>query len=69
MTIGRFIYAKDFVDDKGAYDAGKMEVFIKKIEEINAWLEKEFWPEHHGGNVPDGADWLVGEEKGLNCRK
>ena len=51
------------------YDVSKMEVFIKKIEEINAWLEKEFWPEHNGGNVPDGADWLLGEEKGLNCRK
>ena len=69
LTIGRFIHAKDFADDKGAYDASKMEAFIMKIEEINTWLEEEFWPEHNGGKVPDGADWLVGEEKGLNCRK
>lgn len=46
-----------------------MKKFIEKIEEINAWLEKEFWPEHNDGKVPDGADWLVGEERGLVCRK
>lgn len=46
-----------------------MEVFIKKIEEINAWLEKEFWPEHNHGKVPEGADWIVGEETGLHCRE
>jgi vesicle-fusing ATPase len=69
LTIGRFINSSDFADEKGAYDPQKMETFISKIEEINRWLEKEFWPEHNEGKVPPGADWLVGEEKGLNCRK
>jgi vesicle-fusing ATPase len=69
LTIGRFINSSDFADEKGAYSPQKMEAFISKIEEINGWLEKEFWPEHNAGKVPPGADWLVGEEKGLNCRK
>ncbi|KAF2445715.1 AAA-domain-containing protein [Karstenula rhodostoma CBS 690.94] len=67
LTIGRFIDSSDFADEKGAYDPQKMEAFIKKIEEINEWLEKEFWPESNEGKVPPGGDWLVGQEKGLNC--
>lgn len=68
LTIGRFISSKDFTDAEGVYEPQKMKAFIEKIEEVNEWLQKEFWPEHNGGKVPDGADWLVGEEKGLNCR-
>lgn len=68
LTIGRFIEAKDFENDDGAHDVAKMEKFLDKIEEINAWLENEFWPEHHHGNLPDGGEWIVGEEKGLICR-
>lgn len=69
LTIGRFINFSDFADEKGAYDPRKMEAFIKKIEEINEWLEKKFWPEHNEGKVPASGDWLVGQEKGLVCRE
>lgn len=68
LTIGRFINTADFVDEKGAHDPQKMKAFVEKIEEINSWLEKEFWPEHHEGTIPDGGEFNVGEETGLNCR-
>lgn len=68
LTIGRFIDTKDFADATGAFDPRKMEGFVKKIESINEWLQKEFWPEFHPERIPDGGEWLVGEEKGLNCR-
>ena len=69
LTIGRFIDPKDFVDDKGSPDPQKMKTFIDKIEQINGWLEQEFWPEHNQGKIPTGGEFNVGEETGLNCRK
>ncbi|KAH7410247.1 P-loop containing nucleoside triphosphate hydrolase protein [Phaeosphaeria sp. MPI-PUGE-AT-0046c] len=68
LTIGRFINTKDFTDKDGAHDASKMKAFIKKIEEINGWLEKEFWPEHNNGKIPEGGEFNVGQETGLHCR-
>jgi vesicle-fusing ATPase len=68
LTIGRFITTKDFTDQDGLHDPSKMRAFINKIEQINDWLEKEFWPEHHNGTVPTGGDFNVGEQTGLHCR-
>ncbi|CAI6335507.1 unnamed protein product [Periconia digitata] len=68
LTIGRFIDSKDFANDTAPYDGQKMEGFIQKIEEINSWLQKEFWPEFNDGKIPDGGNWILGEEKGLHCR-
>jgi vesicle-fusing ATPase len=68
VTIGRFINTKDFVDEQGSPDPKKMETFIQKIEEINDWLEKELWPEHNDGKVPDGGEFNLGEETGLDYR-
>lgn len=68
LTIARFIEAKDFEDAQGKVDAGKVESLIKKIEEVNTWLEKEFWPENDKGEIKAGGEWMVGEEKGLDCR-
>ncbi|KAF2195508.1 AAA-domain-containing protein [Zopfia rhizophila CBS 207.26] len=68
LTVGRFINPTDFADDAGQPDPQKMEKFISKIEEINDWLQKEFWPEYNNGTIPDGGEWIVGQEKGLNCR-
>lgn len=67
LTIGRFIAPKDF-EDAGEFDPRKMQAFVKKIEDINAWLQKEFWPESGDGRIPDGGDWILGEEQGLVCR-
>jgi len=68
LTIARFINPKDLADDAGSPDPRKMEAFIKKIEEINEWLNQEFWPECNDKKIPGGGEWIVGEEKGLNYR-
>lgn len=67
LTIGRFINPADFEDEEKEFDKLKMETFIQKIEEINSWLEKDFWLDADGNPVPAG-EWHVGEEKGLDCR-
>ena len=41
---------------------------VKKIDEINAMLKEKVWPEA-GGDVKEGSEWLVGQEKGLDFRK
>ncbi len=69
LTIGRFIQSKDFTKESGSPDPQKMTAFIEKIEEINRWLEKEFWPENNGGEIPDGGEFNVGAEIGLVCRR
>lgn len=66
LTIGRFINIKDFVGRDGSQDASRIKAFVDKIEEINGWLEKEFWPEHNSGTVP--MEFNLGEETGLHCR-
>lgn len=68
LTIGRFIKASDFADEKGSPDPKKMEMFIEKIEEINNRLEKEFWPEHNDGEIPVGGEFNLGQETGLDYR-
>jgi vesicle-fusing ATPase len=68
LTIGRFIEAKDFADETGASDPEKMRAFIDRIDEINEWLKNEYWPECNDGKIKVGGEWVVGEEKGLDCR-
>jgi vesicle-fusing ATPase len=68
LTIGRFTNTKDFAGQNGSHDAAKMKTFVEKIEEINGWLEKDFWPEHNSDNIPDGGEFNVGAETGLHCR-
>jgi vesicle-fusing ATPase len=68
LTIARFINTKDLADKDGVHDASKMKAFIDKIEEINGWLEKEFWPEHNNDTIPEGGEFNVGQETGLHCR-
>ncbi|KAF2808032.1 AAA-domain-containing protein [Mytilinidion resinicola] len=68
LTIGRFINTSDTSDDVGSPDPSKMKTLVEKIEEINQWLEAEYWPKSGGMEIKDGGEWTVGEEKGLNCR-
>lgn len=63
ITLSRFVTTRDFEDGDERYDASKMQAFIDKIEEINRWLQQEYWD---GGEHDN--EWLVGEEKGLDCR-
>jgi len=67
LTIGRFITTKDFGTADGKVDHAKLEKLVEEIEEINRWLEDEFWPKN--GHIKEGGEWTVGEEKGLEYRK
>lgn len=62
ITVGRFITQEDH--DTHA----KREAWINFIEEVNQWLKDEFWPQEGGERNEDG-EWLVGQEKGLDCRR
>jgi hypothetical protein len=55
ITVGRFLGQADHDSRE------KRERWMSKIEEINGWLEREFWGE--------GFEWVVGTEKGLDFRK
>ncbi|KAI9739085.1 MAG: hypothetical protein M1834_007298 [Cirrosporium novae-zelandiae] len=72
LTIGRFVTHSDFqmAGTKGgeAVDPEKIKKWISKIQEINGWLREEYWP-REGENIKAGGEWIVGEEKGLECRK
>jgi vesicle-fusing ATPase len=68
LTIGRFIDTQDFTNTNGSHDVSKMRAFVDKIEEINSWLEEEYWPEYNSENIPEGGVFNVGEETGLHCR-
>jgi hypothetical protein len=63
LTIGRFITTKDFEEEPA-----KMKQLVARIEEVNGWLEREFWP-REDGTIPAGGEWVVGEEKGLDFHK
>jgi hypothetical protein len=60
ITVGRFLTQDD-------HKGEKMKTWIALIEEINAWLEREFWP--RDGAIKEGGEWIVGQEKGLDCRE
>lgn len=68
LTIGRFITAEDFSSD-GKSDPEKMRQLIEKIEEVNEWLQAEYWPKENDAAIKDGGEWIVGQEKGLDCRE
>lgn len=61
ITIGRFLTQEDHDSSE------KMSLFVKAIEEINEWLEKEYWPKD-GDARSEEAEWIVGQEKGLDFR-
>ncbi|KAL8794996.1 MAG: hypothetical protein Q9195_002444 [Heterodermia aff. obscurata] len=49
----------------------KVQMLVDKIEAINAWLQDEYWPKKGREQrvIKKGGEWIVGEEKGLDCRK
>lgn len=67
LTIGRFVTTQDFETGDGKVDHSKLEALLEKVEEINRWLEDEFWPRND--QIREGGEWSVGEEKGLEYRK
>lgn len=67
LTIARFVTKRDFETADGQVDHGKVEEFIDVIDDINSWLQAEYWPNAEG--IKEGGEWVVGEEKGLEYRK
>jgi hypothetical protein len=73
FTIARFISQDPFSESSGGEeefkpDAAKLRDWIGKIEDINTWLQQEYWPKE-GNAIEPGGEWVVGEEKGLDCRR
>lgn len=69
LTIGRFIYASEFEDAEGKVDSGKVAELVRVIEETNAWLQADYWPREGSDSIRSGGEWIVGEEKGLDCKQ
>lgn len=67
LTVGRFIESTDFETEDGKVNRAKVSALVKAIEEINEWLQKEYWP-REGSGIKDGGEWIVGQEKGLDFR-
>lgn len=49
-------------------DREKIKKLLCTIEDINEMLREEYWP-REGATVKKGGEWIVGEEKGLDCRR
>ena len=49
----------------------KVQMLVDKIEAVNAWLQDKYWPKKgkEEAVIKKGGEWIVGEEKGLDCRK
>ena len=74
LTIGRFVTQTDFsrIDNDGGatsqLDGERLLSWVNLIEELNLWLQQEFWPVEDS-SIPKGGEWFVGAEKGLECRR
>lgn len=62
ITLARFLAQSDHDSPE------KMERFLEEVERINRWLVEQFWPQEGVEWTGDG-EWIVGEEKGLDCRE
>ena len=62
ITIGRFLTQEEHDSPE------KMRRFLQKIDDVNSWLEEKYWP-REGEERDAGKEWVVGTEKGLECRE
>lgn len=73
ITIARFITEDGFLVDDASNGRNRIahervKELLERIEHINEWLQKEFWP-HGDGTIKKGGEWIVGEDKGLDFHK
>jgi len=63
LTIARFV-------TQDVYKEGKVAELVEGFDKINEDLRSKYWPEDKGGDQDnkDVVQWVVGEEKGLECR-
>ncbi|KAL9012956.1 MAG: hypothetical protein Q9173_002324 [Seirophora scorigena] len=71
LTVARFVGQEDVhvSGGEGEVDRGKVERLVECIEGINAELREAWWPKVGEGEIREGGQWVVGQEKGLDCRK
>jgi len=62
ITLARFLVQTDHDTPE------KMGRFLEEVERINGWLQDSFWPKE-GQNWNGEGEWIVGEERGLDCRE
>lgn len=67
LTIARYTTTRDLEDESGKVDHSKMQTLVATMEDMNAWLRREYWPTSEG--IAPGGQWLIGEERGLTYRK
>jgi hypothetical protein len=68
ITIGRFLVQTDHATHE------EIDTWIRGVEDINAWLQDEFWPrrvEAQGNRetIEKGGEWIMGCHQGLDLRK
>lgn len=69
LTIARFVTHEGLQrNEKGIADPIYMAKWIQLLDEINLWLKEEYWPKADS-SIKEGGEWIVGSEKGLECRK
>ena len=72
LTVARFVEAQDTTMSTGGIlrvsDPAKMKDLVACIDNINLWLRDTYWTKEPSKSPP-GAQWIVGEEKGLDCQK
>ncbi|ETW75800.1 hypothetical protein HETIRDRAFT_329809 [Heterobasidion irregulare TC 32-1] len=67
FTIARIIADTDFETEVGSPDQTKIAKWMQTIEEVNTWLESNYWP-GPGNEFQNGGVWVLGEDFGLDCR-
>lgn len=69
LTIARYVTERkpDADDDEQISRSEIVGKWVNQLEGINTWLKEEFWPDSRSANKAQG-DWVVGEERGLDCR-
>ncbi|KAL8874806.1 MAG: hypothetical protein Q9192_009146 [Flavoplaca navasiana] len=70
LTIARFVTQADIAvsEDDETPDPPKVQKLLDQIEKINADLRDRYWPKDDQ-RIMAGGEWIVGQEKGLDCRK
>ncbi|KAL8930439.1 MAG: hypothetical protein Q9208_000623 [Pyrenodesmia sp. 3 TL-2023] len=69
LTIARFVRQADTsVAEDDQPDPAKVRNLLDQIDKINRNLSQEMWSKE-GASIKEGGQWVVGQEKGLDCRK
>ncbi|KAI4250746.1 MAG: hypothetical protein L6R42_008647 [Xanthoria sp. 1 TBL-2021] len=70
LTIARFVTQSDISvsEEDETPDPLKVQQLLDGIEMINTKLQDRYWPKDDQ-KIKAGGEWIVGQEKGLDCHK